>query len=276
MGGPAGRAAAGFLRERGARVVVADVRPIEGEADLVRLPLASEDGFLEALRGELSPRGAGLLVPTVTEELPLVAAQRAALRAMGWAVFIPPVEATRIADDKWLTAQALARAGVGVPPSISGAARASVLDALAFPVLSKPRRGRGGRGVEIHETPRDLPEPSADRIYQEFLPGEEYDVNLFASPGGEPAALVVLRKTALREGRVGNASGVERVEAPDVARLAAAASRALALEGPIDMDVRRDRAGRPRVLEINARIGANVRSADEVLEELLTRWEGTS
>ena len=83
---------------------------------------------------------------------------------------------------------------------------------------------------------------------------------------------MVLRKTALRDGRVGNAAGVERTHAPDVATLAAATSRALRLEGPIDIDVRRSRDGRPLVLEVNARVGANVRSADEVLEALLTRW----
>lgn len=35
------------------------------------------------------------------------------------------------------------------------------------------------------------------------------------------------------------------------------------------MDVRRDRNGVPRILEVNARIGANVLTADEILESLL-------
>lgn len=272
VGGPAGRATAAFLRERGVPVEVGDVRPLEEERDLVRLPLANDPGFLAALRRELDAHGADLLVSTVTEELPLVAREREALRAAGCAVFISSAEVAETANDKWLTVQALAQAGVGVPRSLSGRERADLIDALGFPLLSKPRRGRGGRGVEIHEGPADLPAASPDRIYQEFLPGEEYDVNLFAEPGGEPAALVVLRKTALREGRVGNAVGVERTHAPDVADLAAAASRALRLEGPIDIDVRRARDGRPLVLEVNARVGANVRSADEVLEALLKRW----
>jgi len=276
VGGPAGRATAAFLRERGVPVEVGDVRPLEEERDLVRLPLANDPGFLAALRRELDAHGADLLVSTVTEELPLVAREREALRAAGCAVFISSAEVAETANDKWLTVQALAQAGVGVPRSLSGRERADLIDALGFPLLSKPRRGRGGRGVEIHEGPGDLPAASPDRIYQEFLAGEEYDVNLFAEPGGEPAALVVLRKTALREGRVGNAVGVERTHAPDVADLAAAASRALRLEGPIDIDVRRARDGRPLVLEVNARVGANVRSADEVLEVLLKRWRKAS
>jgi carbamoyl-phosphate synthase large subunit len=272
VGGPAGRATAAFLREQGVAVVVADARRLDEEPGLVPLPLATDPAFVPALLGELKARRAELLVPTVTEELPLVARERGDLRASGCAVFISSPEAAEAANDKWLTVQALARAGVGVPRSLSGRARDEIVDAVGFPMLSKPRHGRGGRGVEIHESLADLPSTSCDRIYQEFLPGEEYDVNLFAEPGGEPAALVVLRKTALRDGRVGNAAGVERVEAPDVADLAAATSRALRLEGPLDIDVRRDRDGRPLVLEVNGRVGANVRSADEVLETLLKRW----
>lgn len=275
-GGPAGRATAAFLREHGVPVVVADARSLEEEPGLVRLPLATAPGFLRALRRELEVRRADLLVPTVTEELPLVARERDALCAAGCMVFISPPDAAETANDKWLTVQALVRAEVGVPRSLSGRARADIVDAIGFPMLSKPRRGRGGRGVEVYENLADMKVASTDRIYQEFLPGEEYDVNLFAEPGGEPTALVVLRKTALRDGRVGNAAGVERVDAPDVAELAAATSRALGLEGPIDIDVRRDRGGRPLVLEVNARVGANVRSADEVLETLLKRWREAS
>jgi len=46
-----------------------------------------------------------------------------------------------------------------------------------------------------------------------------------------PAA-VVLRKTGLKEGLVGNALGVERVERPDVAELGLRAARSLGLEAP--------------------------------------------
>ena len=92
--------------------------------------------------------------------------------------------------------------------------------------------------------------------------------------GREPiAAIVFIVGEILRVGRVGNAAAVERTDAPDVADLAAATSRALGLEGPLDIDVRRDGRGRPLVLEVNARVGANVRAADEVLDTLVWRWK---
>jgi carbamoyl-phosphate synthase large subunit len=109
-------------------------------------------------------------------------------------------------------------------------------------------------------------------VWQAFLPGEEFDVNLFVERDGRVPAVVVLRKTGLREGEVGNATGVERVERPDLAALAMAAARALRLEGPLDVDVRVGHDGRPAVLEVNARIGANVLTAREVLDALDDAW----
>ncbi len=275
VGGPAGRAVSSYLQERGLGVLGADMRSLHPNGDFRLLPPAADPAFGDSLAAVIDEEGIRLLVATVTEELPKVAGARQAMRQRGCAVFIAPPEAVRIANDKWETARALGAAGVGVPRSYVGTSGRALLDVIPLPILSKPRAGRGGRGVEIYATPQEVPEMLSDeRVYQEFLPGEEYDVNVFADPGGRPRVTVVLRKTALKEGRVGNAISVERTRSEDVAAVAEAAVRALDLEGPLDLDVRRAPDGRPLVLEINARVGANVRAAEEVLQAMLDRWEG--
>lgn len=125
----------------------------------------------------------------------------------------------------------------------------------------------------IHKNDAELAERlSTDRVYQEFLSRDEYDVNLFVQPHGNSSVSVVLKKTMLKEGVVGNALAVERVEEKEVAELARRAVRALSLEGPIDIDIRRGKDGQPAILEINARVGANVRSAEEVLTAMMESW----
>ena len=42
--------------------------------------------------------------------------------------------------------------------------------------------------------------------------------------------------------------------------------------GPLDVDVRRGKDGRPAVLEINARFGANIAFAPEILDAALAEW----
>ncbi len=79
----------------------------------------------------------------------------------------------------------------------------------------------------------------------------------------------MLEKTELKEGMVGNARSVRRVEMDQVAQVAIAAARAVGLVGPQDVDIRLRSDGLPVVLEINARFGANIRFAQEILDATL-------
>jgi predicted ATP-grasp superfamily ATP-dependent carboligase len=272
VGGPAGHAVSGYFHQIGIPVMCADMNMIDGPFS-AQLPPASDKEFSRALEDILDRAEIRLLVPTVTEELPKVAERRDAIRLKSCAVFLSASESVRIANDKWETVRALSAHGIAVPRSYCGISKELLIETVPFPMLSKPRRGRGARHIELHMQANDLPPvPSTERIFQEFLPGKEYDVNLFANPGGDPVAAVVLEKTALKCGLVGNALAVQRVIEPDVAELAEAAVCALGLEGPIDIDIRRGTDGLPRILEINARVGANVRAAEEVLIAMLTNW----
>jgi carbamoyl-phosphate synthase large subunit len=275
VGGPAGRAAAAWLVQRGLNVVGADMRDVElPGATTCRLPPADAPGFGAALLALVAAERPTLLVPTVSEELPVVARLRSQLEARGCAVAMGPPAGVDVAADKLLTATALAAAGVPVPRTFRGATpREELVAALGLPILQKPRIGRGGRGVRVFHVASELPAVGPDEtIWQEFIPGEEFDVNLFVCPGMEPDVAVVLRKTALRDGETGNAAGVVRVDRPEVRDAARRAVRALGLIGPLDVDVRLRRDGSPAVLEINARLGANSLSAPEVLDALTDAW----
>jgi len=272
-GGPAGRAVSRYLQQNGIDVLCVDMSSLDGLSNFKQIPPACDDKFLNALDQLLEESEIGLLVPTVTEELPKVAEHREPIRQRECALFVSPSEAVRIANDKWETVRVLSKNNVPVPSSYCGSSKDELMERIRFPMLSKPRWGRGGRGIAIHYGPASLPiEIGTDRIYQEFLPAHEYDVNLFAAPGGRTVTAVVLKKTALKDGLVGNALSVRRVNERDIAELAEAAVRALSLEGPIDIDIRRDIDGQPFILEINARVGANVLSAQEVLNELVASW----
>jgi carbamoylphosphate synthase large subunit len=275
VGGPAGRAAASYFSGMGYRVVGTDVREVASAATEFRLvPLARDPAYPSALVDLAVAERATLLVPTVTEELPVVSRLRPVLRERKIGAAISEPAGADVANDKLLTARALLEAGVAAPATWPGSmAGPEAALRLAWPLLSKPRFGRGGRGVLVHRTLADLGRVGPDEVvWQAFLPGEEFDVNLFVERDGRVPAAVVLRKTGLREGEVGNATGVERVDRPDLATLAAAAARVLRLEGPLDVDVRVGLDGRPAVLEVNARLGANVLTAREVLDALDDAW----
>jgi carbamoylphosphate synthase large subunit len=275
VGGPAGRAAAGWFVRRGLAVVGADMREVDSPATAFRrLPPAVDPAFPAALLALAADHPGALLVPTVSEELPIVARLRPEILARRCALAIGSAPGVEIAGDKLRTAQTLALRRISAPRTFAGdTPRRDLAAALGLPLLVKPRFGRGGRGVRVLRTAGDVESlPGDDVVFQEFIPGEEYDVNLFVERDGTVAAAVVLRKTALRDGETGNAAGVERAEHGPVRQEAILAARALELCGPLDVDVRLRRDGSPAVLEVNARLGANALSAAEVLEALYDAW----
>ncbi len=232
---------------------------VPNEADqFAQVPASLDATYPDTLRHLIHQHRIGWLFPTVAEELVIVAGFAAELRAQGVAVFISEPQSVHICHDKWVTSQALGALGIAVPRSAVGGPDDPLVRSLGFPAVSRPRVGRGGRGVVVHDAPGVAP-AAADPVWQEFMSGTEYDVLCVRHPDSPWHMMMyqVFEKTLLKEGRVGNAIEVKAVDAPDVAALAEDAARALSLSGPLDMDIRRGGDGAPRLLEINARIGAH-------------------
>lgn len=275
VGGPAGQNVAHLLLERGYTVVGVDMRdvPIPG-VTFHRVPAANDLLFVEELCRLAAREGVDLLIPTVTEELPIIAERWGQVSDIP--AVIGPYPGVFVANDKYLTADRLAKGHVSVPryclPSQVRSAD-EVARIIGWPCVSKPRIGRGGRDVRVwQETDWPLVAALDDRfILQEFIPGTDYAPNVFIGHDGRALA-VVLEKTRLKDGIVGNALEVRRIAAPDVADLAIAAARAVGLIGPLDIDVRRRADGSLAVLEINARFGANIAHAPEILDAVLLDW----
>jgi carbamoylphosphate synthase large subunit len=275
VGGPAGRSAASYVRGKGLRTIGADMRDVDTPVDVFRqLPPVSGETFIEELLALIGKERPSLLIPTVSEELPVVARLIADIRKRGCSVFISQPDAVDTAHDKLRTMRFFEHTDVGVPRTFDESTpREFVLQALGTPCLAKPCIGRGGRGVVVYRSDGELlAEKRSGLLYQEFVPGEEYDLNLFVANDGTVESSAVLRKTLLKQGVVGNAESVVRDDQRDVDDLGRRAAARLGLSGPVDMDIRRRVDGTPLLLEINARVGGNVLAAPEILDALLHAW----
>ena len=289
VGGPAGLSLARQLMDQGHWVLGVDMKQVHASAAdaVVVVSPADAPGYLWELRGLVAAHGIGLVVPTVSDELMLMAEAREDF-APGAEILIGDPAPVRIANDKYLTMRCLANANVAVPDFALPGDFSSINEAMARlggSLVVKPRVSRGGRGVQVLERAADGGRNAArvwsalddSWIVQRFAPGTEYAPVVFRSwhePEQEDL-VVVLEKTELKQGRIGNALSIRRVdtaEAPDVARTAEAASAALGLTGPIDVDVRRRWDGTPVVLEVNARFGANSAYAPQLLETVLRSY----
>ena len=282
-GGPAGRALAAQLKSRGIPVLGTDIRELPAGAGVtvVPVPPASDPDMVSALRRLVVREGINLVIPTVSDELPQVAAFRAAF-GPSVRVIIGDPGPVALANDKLFTAWQLHAAGVpvprfGVPSDFADAGAA--MAALGGPVVVKPRVSRGGRGVIVVDGSEkvDWSHLPDGQIVQEFIPGAEYGPMVFGTSAlsGIAPFTVVVEKTELAQGNVGNAVTTRRVEAAeamDVGNVAMAAVHSLGLTGPVDVDVRRRADGTPVVLEVNARFGANSERAPELLDAVLASF----
>lgn len=258
VGGPAGASLRAQLQERGHEVIGCDLAP--GAGDLA-CPRADSLDLVPFLRAAVLRHRVDVFVPTVQDELLAVAV---AAPVIGARMVVSDARAVGIAADKWLSAVCLAQRGVAVPRTYPVDAPAE----FAYPLVVKPRVSRGGRGVQVVESAAELPALDHSLLVQEFAPGAEFCPQLYIGADGHITS-VVLRKTALKEGRVGNAAAVVRDTDTAVDALARQVAQALGLRGPVDMDIRYTAAGKPVLLEVNARFGANSAHAPELLDALL-------
>ncbi len=278
VGGPAGKNVSEMLIQRGYRLVGVDMQPVEMDSLVYyHVPAALERDYLVRMLKIARQEKPVMIIPTVTEELPVMADK------WRWGdefpVLVSPYPGIVMANDKYLTCQALSAKGVSVPrfslPSQVESAD-DLADRIGWPCISKPRVGRGGRGVAIREE-KDfylIQSMSDDYILQEFAGGTDYAPNVYIGDQGQ-GTVVALEKTELKQGVIGNALSVRRVEDADVSSLAYEAANALGLRGPVDVDIRRRQDGQPVVLEINARFGANIRHAPEILERMMAEHLST-
>ncbi|MCP2605285.1 ATP-grasp domain-containing protein [Candidatus Aminicenantes bacterium AH-873-B07] len=277
VGGPAGKACVHFLKEKGFYVLGIDMKEIKTEADIFRkVPPALESSYIPCLLSLIKEFNISLLIPTVTEELVFVAQVKDQIEKFGCCVFISSPKITKIANDKFLTAKFLEKRGLPVPKTVLQKdlkSLNSLTEIFEFPILSKPRFGRGGRGVKLYYSEKDLyDEKRKGLVFQEFIPGEEYNPNLFVFPKSNVIVNIILKKTALKNGIVGNALSVKRENNLEILKISKKIGEILKLEGPIDIDIRLKTDGTPIILEVNARVGANVLEASEVLETLIKTW----
>jgi carbamoyl-phosphate synthase large subunit len=219
-------------------------------AQRVLLPRGDAPGFASFLLALCKARGIELLIPTVDAELLPLALARDAFTQAGVQLAVAEPDVLRIIRDK----DALLGKATGVVPvpwSVIWRDQ-DAQDLPSFPAFAKPRAGSGSRDLMKINTPEDLGAVPRDGefVVQEWLPGEEYSVDVYVSRSGQALASVprIRMKTDS-----GIAVTARTVLASDVAQYAINLVKALGLPLVANVQFRRDAQGVAKLLEINPR-----------------------
>ena len=285
VGGPAGMGSIKSLRkDSGLAVIGTDMNPLAPGLywcdERAILPAVSAPEYMDRLLAAIEEHAADVLIPTVDEEISVLARNMDQLRKeVG--IIISGEEANRICDDKLSVYQHLSKAGL---PVVETRLVTSTDDALSFgsefgyPFALKPQASRGGRGLHYCSDPDEAKKafenlrdalPFNDTFYdedksrgivcQEMLPGREYDVNHLRARDGEVLACVPMRADEWDVTHQHRTIVTEHSQ--DVMSTASDIAAALDLVGPLDIEMRYDRDGALKLLDLNPRVGGDVELA---------------
>ncbi|NQT94806.1 MAG: ATP-grasp domain-containing protein [Lentisphaerae bacterium] len=219
-------------------------------------PRADDPAFLDWLIAICRAEGVQAVLSGVEPVLTVLAQRAEEIREQTGAIcVVSDLSRLLIGDDKLATCQWLERHGFNFPryaTSEDGHALTKLVAAYGYPLIAKPRFGKGGHGLIEVRSSSDLAYVSAQRDYvvQEYLgdSDSEYTAGCFCDRDGQVRGTIVMRRELL----AGTTYRAKVGEFPEVRAEATRIAAALRPLGPCNVQLRIS-AGRPVCFEINVR-----------------------
>jgi carbamoyl-phosphate synthase large subunit len=156
------------------------------------VPLASHPGFIDAVLEICKREKVNIVFPVIDEELLVFAQNRGRFEDEGIRVVTNAPEVVALARDKYRTFEFCRREGIRVPDTYLPHELPEE-GHLEFPLIVKPRDGRGTVGVFKARNRRELdffldyvPNP----MVQRFVEGVEYTIDILTDFQGQPISVV--------------------------------------------------------------------------------------
>ncbi|PRZ44034.1 carbamoyl-phosphate synthase large subunit [Antricoccus suffuscus] len=241
------------------RVIAGDIDPyavglyLVPPEDRVLLRRGDDPDFVPALLQEARTHGADLVIPTVDVELADVSAAADTFAAHGIRLLVETVATLECCLDKWQLMQRCASV-VRVPTTMLLECDTTdhAMSTLGRPFIVKPRAGAGGRGFAVIDGPEALGETPRDGSYimQEYLPGEEFSIDVLGRPDGHIVSAVPRRRDKVDSGI---AVAGRTVHDPSLIAFGRSVAEAIGVVGVVNVQARRAVDGTPALLEVNPR-----------------------
>lgn len=246
-------------RSPGSRVVATDISPWSPAVHVAdaarRVPRSDSPDYVDALLAICEAEAIMLLVPTIDDELEVIARARRRFEVAGVAVAVPSAETVRTCRDKAATAAFLQAHGIAAATTWTP----DTLDAASapLPLFIKPRCGRGSVGAHPIRTRAELaffltyvPDP----VIQPHLATPEYTVDMLCDFDGRLISVVPRERLVIRAGVSDHGRTVRDAR---LMRLAECCAAAFEFRGAVNFQCRMEKDV-PVIFEINPRFSGGI------------------
>ncbi|MGA0571285.1 ATP-grasp domain-containing protein [Variovorax sp. VNK109] len=214
------------------------------------VPRGDDASFPSAVLKACRERGIEALISTVDAELVPLALARTEFEDAGIRLPQASLETLRLCRDKLALLEHLK--SVVPVPAYAVLTEATPALPAPFPWFAKPRGGSGSRDLTLIENADALNAVPRDgsMLIQEYMPGEEYSVDVFVRADGRCIAAVPRERMKTDSGI---AITARTVHAADVIDVAVRAAQGAGIRGVANVQFRRAADGVFKLLEINPR-----------------------
>jgi carbamoyl-phosphate synthase large subunit len=214
------------------------------------VPAGTDPGFTRAVFQRCTELDVDVVIPTVDSEMPPLGAARSEFARAGIALMLASDSALRVTLDKL----ELARHCAGLVRVPRTEPLDDELDAASwvYPVIVKPRAGSGSRDISVVVSAAELA-ALGERdgfIVQEYLPGEEFSIDVLSDAAGRVVAAVPRLRARVDSGVSVAGRTIHDEELETFGRVVADAAGLAFIS---NVQARRDSAGRAALLEVNPR-----------------------
>lgn len=244
------------------------------------VPSPEEPFYADELLGICKRESAQIVIPQTTREVEALSRKRDFLAQHGVRTMVSGSQAIEIANSKWKLIREFEKLALPVPSYRFARSERELKEAVAalgypeLPVVVKPPLSNGMRGVRVlRENAWDVDrfltqKPDGleicledllgilrrgrhwpELVVSEYLPGQEYSVDVFM--GSKVQVAIPRVRRVIRSG-ITFESSLEFRE--DISCYSIAASRHLNLQYAVGFQFKLDREGVPKVLECNPRV----------------------
>ncbi len=213
------------------------------------IPEADDHSFVDRLFRIVKMYQVEVLMPSSGFDIYPYSENRKQLAEIGAEAIVSDRDKLEICRDKMLTFQTLSNTFV-LPFTTAEPDKIET-----FPVLAKPRFGKGSRGIVKIDDESDLRyilSKRDDLVFQEYLPGTEYTVDVLSDLNGKslmavPRIRMQTKAGISTKGRVLRDPSLE-IDCMKIAEY-------IGIRGPCCMQMKESEEGRLKLIEVNPRMG---------------------